>query len=69
MVASAAASDALQGIDEEGKDEQFDDVLMKIMLNQVTESNYVPVAQVLQPTAVTPQQQKRQKGLFDVFLL
>jgi RTC4-like domain len=70
MVASADAGDALQGIDEEGKDEQFDDVLMKIMLNQVTELDYVPVAQVsqptavaqvLQPTAVAPQQQKGRK--------
>ncbi|KAG2029418.1 hypothetical protein BDR03DRAFT_987768, partial [Suillus americanus] len=50
MVASADAGDALQGIDKEGKDEQFDDVLMKIMLNQV-----------LQPTAVAPQQQKGRK--------
>lgn len=29
MVASADAGDALQGIDEEGKDEHFDDILMK----------------------------------------
>ncbi|KAG2039924.1 hypothetical protein BDR03DRAFT_1008600 [Suillus americanus] len=61
MVASADAGDALQGIDKEGKDEQFGDVLMKIMLNQVTELDYVPVAQVSQPTAVAPQQQKGRK--------
>ncbi|KAG1727302.1 hypothetical protein EDD22DRAFT_931149, partial [Suillus occidentalis] len=40
MVASADAGDALQGIDEEGKDERFDDILMKIMLKQVTELDY-----------------------------
>lgn len=52
MVASADAGDALQGIDEEGKDERFDDILMKIMLKQVTELDYFPAAP--QPTALAP---------------
>ncbi|KAG1730500.1 uncharacterized protein EDB91DRAFT_782230 [Suillus paluster] len=59
MVASTDAGDALQGIDEEGKDERFDDILMKIMLKQVTELDYLPA--VLQPTALAPQQEKGRK--------
>ncbi|KAG2340051.1 hypothetical protein BDR05DRAFT_950685 [Suillus weaverae] len=67
MVASADSGDALQGIDKEGKDEQFDDILMKIMLKQVTELDYLPAA-TSQPTALVPQQGKGQKKIHDDFL-
>ncbi|KAG2115620.1 hypothetical protein DEU56DRAFT_840600 [Suillus clintonianus] len=53
MVATGDVGETLQAIDEEGKDEGFDNVLMKITLNKVTKLDYLPAA--------SPQREKGRK--------